>query len=118
MFRSSTINMEFRIKATANCRAKIVVYLIECTKCLIQYVGETENALRTRLIGHWSNINHQRLDRPVAQQFNQQHHSLKDLTIMVIEKIHREDVNYRKQKESYWIETIKSLSPNGLNRYS
>ena len=95
-----------------------MVYLIECTKCSIQYVGETENALRVRLTGHQSGINHRRLDRPVAHHFNQLHHSLKDLTIMIIEKIYREDANFRKLKESYWIKTIETLSPNGLNRYS
>ena len=78
--------MEFRIKATANCRTKNVVYLIECAKCLIQYVREMENALRTRLTEHRSDINHQRLGRPVAQHFNQPHHSLKNLTIMVMKK--------------------------------
>ena len=117
-FRSSTTNKEFRVKATADCRTKNVVYLIECAKCSIQYVGETENALRVRLTGHRSDISHRRLDKPVAHHFNQPHHSLKDLTIMIIEKIHREDANFRKLKESYWIETIKTLSPNGLNRYS
>ena len=117
MFRSSITNMEFRVKATADCRTKNVVYLIECAKCSIEYVGEMENALRISLKGHWSNINHQRLDRPVAQHFNQPHHTLKDLTIMVIKKIYREDVNFCKQKESYWIKTIKSLLPNGLNCY-
>ena len=106
------------MKATADCRTKNVVYLIECAKCSIQYVGETENALRVRLTGHRSDISHRRLDRPVAHHFNQPHHSLKDLTIMIIEKIYREDANFRKLKESYWIETIKTLSPNGLNRYS
>ena len=106
------------MKATADCRTKNVVYLIQCAKCSIQYVGETENALRIRLTGHRSDINHHRLDRPVAHHFNQPHHSLKDLTIMVIEKIYRDDAQLRKQKESYWIDTIKTLSPNGLNRYT
>ena len=36
-FRSSTTNQEFRVKATTDC--------IECAKCSIQYVEETENAL-------------------------------------------------------------------------
>ena len=110
--------MECRVKATADFRTKSVVYLIECTKCSTQYVGETENAFQIRLTGHGSDINHRRLDRPVAQHFNQPHHSLKDLTIMLIKKIYRKDANFRKQKESSWIETIKPLSPCGLNRYS
>ena len=103
---------------TDDCRTRNVVYLIECAKCSIQYIGETENALRVRLTGHRSDISHHRLDRPVALHFNQPHHSLKDLTIMVIEKIYREDAQLRRQKERYWIETIKTLSLNGLNRHS
>ena len=84
-------------------------------KCAVQYVGETENALRVRLTGHRSDINHRRTDRPVARHFSQPDHSIHDLTIMVIEKIHREDSNHRKRKESHWIELLRSLTPNGLN---
>ena len=41
-FHSFTTNMEFCVKATADCRIKNVVYLIEWAKCSIQYVGKTE----------------------------------------------------------------------------
>ena len=37
----------------------------------------------------------------VAHHFNQPHHFLKDLTIMIIEKIHGEEANFCKLKESY-----------------
>ena len=73
-----------------------------------------ENALRVCLTGHQSNINHRRLDRPVVHHFNQQHHSLKDLTLIEIEKIHKEDANLHKQ-ESYRIEANQTLSLNELN---
>ena len=114
-FRSTTTGQRFRVRATADCRTRNVVYLIECKKCAIQYVGETDNALRVRLTGHRSDINHHRTDRPVAQHFTLPDHSIKDLTIMVIEKIHREDINHRKRRESHWIEMIRSLTPDGLN---
>ena len=114
-FRSTTTGEEFRVKATADCRTSNVVYLIECTRCSIQYVGETGNALRVRLTGHRSDINHLRSDLPVAKHFNLLDHSLKDLSIMVIEKIHRDDTTLRKKKESHWIQAIRSLTPHGLN---
>ena len=98
---------------------KVVLLVLDLANDIyICIISQTENALQTRLTGHQSDINYQRLVRQVAQHFNQPHHFLKDLTIMVIEKIHRGDDNFRKQKESYWIETIKSLSPNRLNHYS
>ena len=116
--RSTTTGERFRVKATANCLTRNVVYVLECTKCSIQYVGETENALRVRLTGHRSDIRHRRTEKPVARHFNLVDHSINDLTIMVIETIHREDTEYRKRKERYWIETLRSLAPDGLNLYS
>ena len=37
---------------------------------------------------------------------------------MIIVKIYREDADFRELKESYWIDSIKTLSPNRLHRYS
>ena len=92
-----------------------VVYVIECIKCKKQYVGETENALHIRMNGHRSDIKHRRLEKPVATHFNSEGHSLEDLSIVVIEQIHREEANFRKAKESHWIQTLRSLVPGGLN---
>ena len=100
----------FKVKASADCCTKNVVYVIECKKCAVQYIGETENALRVQLTGHRSDITHQLMDRLVARHFCQSDHSIHDLTIMVVEKIHRNDVNFRRRKESHW-----TLTPDSLN---
>ena len=92
-----------------------MVYVIECTKCNKQYVGEMENALHIRMNGHRSDIKHRRLEKPVAAHFNSEGHSLQDLSIFVIEQIHREEASYRRAKESYWIQTLRSLAPEELN---
>ena len=117
-FHSTTTGEEFQVKATTDCRISNVVYLIQCTRCSTQYVGETENALRVRvrLTGHRSDINHHRLERPVhmSRHFNLSDHSLKDLSIMVLEKIHRDNASHRKRKESHWIQAIRSLALDGL----
>ena len=41
-FCSTTTGKRFYVKATANCCIMNVVYLIECRRCAIQYIGETE----------------------------------------------------------------------------
>ena len=113
---SSTITgTRFCVKATACCGTSNVVYLIECRQCAFQYVGETGNALHVRLTGHRSEINHRRIKKPVAKHFSLPDYSMDNLKVMVIEKIHREDSEYRKWKESCWIEMIRSLTPEGLN---
>ena len=103
------------MKATANCKTSDVVYVSECNKCKKQYVREKENALHVRMNGHHSDIKHRRLEKPVAKHFNSTDHSLEDLSIYIIEKIHREEAVFRKAKESYWIQTLRTLAPEGLN---
>ena len=76
---------------------------------------ETENVLHIRMDGHRSDIKHQRLEKPVAAHFNSKRHSLHDLSIFVIKQIHREDASYYRAKDSYWIQTLQSLAPEGLN---
>ena len=63
--------------------------------------------------GHQSDIKHQCLEKPVASYFNSKGHYLEDLSIFVIEQVHREEVNFRKVKESHWIQTFESLAPRG-----
>ena len=43
MFSSMTTGERFQLKATTTCWTRNVLYLIECTKCSIPYVEETEN---------------------------------------------------------------------------
>ena len=106
------------MKATANCQTRNVVYVIECTQCSIQNIGETENAFHVRLMGRRFDIRHKHMEKPVAKHFNSVDHLIKDLTIVVIEMLHREDMEYRGRKGSHWIEMIRSLPPDGLNLYS
>ena len=79
------------------------MYLIQCRKCKLQYVRETQNTLHIHLNGYRSDIHNKRLVKPVAAHFNTPGHSTDDLSIMVIEKIKNEDPDLRKKRESYWI---------------
>ena len=114
-FKSPVTGKVHCIKASADWKTSNVVYVIKCNKCAIQYVGETENALHIRMNRHRADIKNQRLEKPVAEHFNSVGHSLDNLSIFVVEKIHREDASFRKAKESYWIRLLRSLAPEGLN---
>ena len=76
-----------------------------------------ENLLHIRLNGNRSDIKNTRTEKPVAAHFNLVGHSIDDLTIMVIEKINRNDASHRKKKESYWIKTLRSMAPEGFMIY-
>ena len=114
-FRSTVTSQSYKVHTTATCKTKNLVYLIECRKCNKQYVGETENALHIRLNGHRSDVKTKKMEKPVAAHFNLPGHSMEDLTIMVFEKIWREDVQLRRRRESYWIHHLRSVVPEGMN---
>ena len=83
---------------SATCKTKAVVYLIECSKCDIQYVGMTKNALQKQFTSHRYDIKNKK-ETPVAKHFNLSGHSMEDLTIMIID--HEDDVKKLREREKY-----------------
>ena len=47
-FRSNQTNRIFHIYHNLNSKSKHVIYLLECTKCKIQYVGKAETEFNIR----------------------------------------------------------------------
>ena len=112
--RSSTGRIH-QVRATATCKTRNVIYLIECKCCRLQYVGETKNPLHIRLNGHRNDIKHHNIEKPVAAHFCSPNHTLSDFTIMVLEQMRSQDDLLRKRRESFWIHLLGSLHPTGLN---
>ena len=72
------------------CATKNVIYLIICKKCGIQYVGETSQALRSRMNNHRQRLN-QMCDLFLYQHFCSSGHSKDDIAIMPIEEVSLEE---------------------------
>ena len=115
-------NSDISIEGRMDCNSKNVIYIIECQKCHIEYIGETQNALKSRLQRHLSDI---RTDKntSVALHFNYDcpsDYNLATLKIYPIETIQVQGSDIKnKQKllkrETHWIEHLDTLEPNGLN---
>ena len=114
-FGSMVIGKTFRMLATVTRRTRSVIYLIQCSQCKKQYAGKTENSLHIRLNGHRSDTKNHWIEKPVAAHFNSVGHPMEDLQSMIAEKIHRENVVHRRRKESYWINILRSMAPDGMN---
>ena len=114
-FKSHSTGTTHKTRSTFTCKTRNLVYLIQCRKFGLQYVGETANPLHIRMNGHRSDIHTQKTDKPVAAHFNLPDHTLDDLQVMGIEKIHNNDTEWRKHRESYWIFTLDTLAPTGMN---
>ena len=55
-FTSTRTGREYKIRRTYTCTSRWVIYLVTCTDCNIQYVGQTTQEMRQRHYGHRSDI--------------------------------------------------------------
>ncbi len=79
----------------------------------MQYVGETEQALHLMMNVHRSDIRTK--NKPVAAPICVEDHSLEDLEVKGIEQIRNNGTQWRRERESYWIFTLRTLAPEGMN---
>lgn len=115
-------NLEYSIDGRMDCQSKNLIYMIECTKCNMKYIGETQRSLRERLYNHLSDIRTYK-ETSVANHFNFDCVSDYDawpMTIYPIEFVHEQgstDKNKKKLllRETFWINELNTLDPNGLN---
>ena len=98
-----------------SCNTTNVVYLITCTQCKIQYVGETGRKIRDRLTDHWSTITTNKTTC-IATHFRQGHKRT-DLHIVPIETIQdtTNATTIRKTQERQWTDRLQTRYPSGLN---
>ncbi len=103
----------FVINSNLNCNSKGVVYLINCLKCSVYYVGETGNPLRTRLNQHINDIKHNR-STSVAEHFNSSLHDI-DRDFRITPLLSEPNSSHRKYLESTLIKRFQTEKPIGLN---
>lgn len=112
--KDSTGQKTYPIVGSCTCLSTCVVYVIICKKCGKMYVGQTKNTLHQRRLQHTNDINHQRVEKPVARHFNDVVHNRDDVTIMVLDDSARL-LNDRLRLEEAWIRKLCTYQPKGLN---
>ena len=101
-----------------NCLSHHLIYAAECTKCRLIYVGSTTQQLNRRFNGH----RHDARSRPEACELAEHFHNKitcnfeKDLSITIIETLNNATITQLERREDYWITTLKTHQPTGLNR--
>src|SRR5206468_3073062 len=106
----------FNLTENLDCSSDNIVYLITCSKCKLQYFGETSNPLRVRMNAHRYCIRFNK-DTPIGIHFNSKNHNISHLQIMPIEKIKTNNINDRRSREYYWQLTLGTIFPKGLNNF-
>lgn len=93
--------------------------MIHCP-CGLAYIGKTNRKLKQRISEHKSTIRRNDQDYPVAVHFNDAHHDISTLWSIGIEQVKLpprggNHVRLLQQREAYWINTLQTLAPKGLN---
>ena len=129
---STTTNRTYTCRENYDCKNNNLIYLLQCTRCRSQYVGETSRMLHKRL---WEHIHKIKLfanpdKRPpsysqsdmttVARHFGKTPHTVSDLQVYVLEFINKSaqddtTTEFRRYRESIWIHRLKTMEPFGLN---
>ena len=118
-FTSTTTGESFKINHKLNCVDNCVIYLLTCKCCGKQYVGETTDEFRLRWNNYKSNDRKNARNEACTQEhlfehFKSEGHSgfLGNVSITLIDKTDGKDP---KRRENYWIRTLKTYAPFGLN---
>ena len=123
-FKSNTTNQQFDIYHQTNCKSTFAIYILECIKCKIQYVGKAETQFSLRLNNHRKDATSKsNIVIPASKHFhNANHNFMRDAKFTIIETLEKQQKSKEEkctillQRENFWITKLKTLAPNGLNK--
>ena len=100
------------------CNTRNVVYLITCTLCKKQYVGETYRSFRERMIEHERYVRKKIYSQATGLHYNTRGHrsghmKYEAISCLWIKPVNKDPV--RIAKEIKWMEQLKTFKPDGLN---
>ena len=105
----------WHLNKNLTCETHNCVYLLECKKCDKRYIGETGRMLKARFSDHRGYINNQVIGVTTGDHFNLPGHSLANLQVTILEQVKKEDEQYRKERESYFINKFNTFY-SGINK--
>ena len=111
---SNQTKKTFDLKGLFTCATTGVIYLADCSKCHKQYVGQTGRKFHDRVMEHLNSIFHK--TNTIGIHFSSPQHKHTDFSVQVIEKVLPNTVNLRLEREEFWIKTLGTLAPLGLNK--
>ena len=118
---SHSTGLEHKCMTNISCRSSNLIYVISCTRCHKQYVGQTMLRIKDRFVHHFRDIQISNLEKSVGRHFSStDHNGFKDISISVVEFIKTpprspKATPVRNRIERNWTHLLRTLSPQGLN---
>jgi hypothetical protein len=124
---SSVTGKTYQTPSFVQCTTINVIYLLKCTSCNKQYIGESKRTFAVRYGEHLGSIRNFRPERPnlnlpVARHVHNHRDPECTITPRILEVINRdpetvETRTFRRKREAFWIHRFKTLIPLGLNTF-
>ena len=120
-FRSQQNGWIFTIFHQFNCKSDFAIYVLECKRCHIQYVGKAKTNFNLRLKNDRKDV--YKADAiPLSQHFAMKDHIFnKRPSFITIEQIRKSALSREikkkllKQRENFWTLKLETLKPKVLN---
>ena len=108
-------NYSIDINAQVDCHTSNVIYCINCIhpNCRLQYLGKTDGQLTKRFGKHRRDVE-KKEDCSIGRHFNLPGHSVSDMRITIVEKVHNKDPFFLRNREKHFIQMFKTRL-KGLN---
>ena len=106
----------YQIKSHITCETSNVIYMIQCTKCNLQYIGETKRRLKERLNEHRRPIINTSSYNPtaVSRHFITGNHTVNHMLLIPLEKLYTNRDSVRKAREAFLIHRGNTLEPEEM----
>ena len=120
-FKNNVRGTTFKIYHETNCKSTMVIYLLECTLCRLQYVGKSETPMHHRITTHRSHIKNHPNPIPVDKHFQDAKHDFNvHGSFTIIEQLtkpkEKEDAReLLRSLEDRWMLRLNTIQPSGLN---
>ena len=113
--KATATNTTAYINAAVDCSTENYIYLINCKKCRLQYVGKSSQQFSTRMGQHRSYVTKNQLFKATGEHFNSLAHRLSDFECSILEKVHNKDPMFLTVREEYWIRKFNTKY-KGMNK--
>ena len=103
------------INAAVDCRETNYIYLINCKKCGLQYVGKSKVEFLTWMAQYQGDVTNSRLNKAIGEHFNRKGHKLSDFECSILEKVHDKDPMVLSVGEQHYIQKY-NVKYKGINK--
>ena len=115
LVKSTATDAVVELNSAVSCQTKNIIYCITCTKCNEQYIGQSERTLQDRFSKHRDYVKQEKIGKATGWHFNKKGHSVHDMVVTILEKVHTSDKHEREERENMYIRNFNTKY-KGINR--